>query len=247
MSGPRRARLAINDGALRLIRMVGQLVPADTKRRALKLRPASVTWHMPEYQIAFVHIPKVATTSVRVALSAFVSGREVHDTEGNDPLVAEAIDRYARHLYPSEIRKLSRACYTVAFVRDPLDRLLSTYSRQGGFRRHQIPANISFADFVHRIAELPDQRSDRHIRSQHAFITDRQGIVVEHVGRFEQLESEWNDLMGRFGFPALPKRNTSTHGPYQDAYTPALARIAAERYRRDIEFFGYEEEIARLL
>ena len=50
--------------------------------------------------------------------------------------------------------------------------------------------------------------------------------------------------MDRFGFPALPRRHVSTHGHYREAYTPELARLAAVRYARDIEVFGYDEEVA---
>jgi hypothetical protein len=114
------------------------------------------------------------------------------------------------------------------------------------FERHGISLDMPFPDFVRAVVRLPDNRCDLHLRSQHRFITDRHGTVVDFIGRFERLEEDWDVLRERFGLPALPQRNVSSRAQYADAYTPELARLVAERYRRDVELFGYGDEITRL-
>ena len=48
-------------------------------------------------------------------------------------------------------------------------------------------------------------------------------------------------------FPNLPHENKSFHKRITDAYTPAIAKVAAQRYEKDIELFGYENEVSQLL
>ena len=113
----------------------------------------------------------------------------------------------------------------------------------------QNPAHkdMSFAEFVEAVADIPDRISDIHFRSQHTFLYHHGACMVDYVGRFECLERDWDMLMEKFGLPQLPHQNRSRHVDYRQAYTPQLAAIAAKRYARDIELFGYSDEISRML
>ena len=234
----------LTERALSLARGVGRLIPVDAKRFFFRLRPAAVTWDLRDHGLVFVQIPKVATTSMRAALAAHVG----HD----DAWVGS---RYELNAYPAEIRKLSRERFSFAFVRNPLERLHSAYVNKVAepieavplFERHGISVDMSFPEFVKRLVQLPENRVDLHLRSQYRSITDRNGIVVDFVGRFERLTEDWDVLRERFGLPELPLRNVSSRSEYEAVYTPEIARLVADRYSRDIELFGYSDEIARLL
>jgi hypothetical protein len=237
------------------VRRVGRVIPIDAKRFLFRLRPGAVTWDLRDHGLVFVQIPKVATTSMRAALGAFVAGEREIDPAQVERRDAYVNERYSLNAFPAEIRSLSRHRFTFAFVRNPLDRLYSAYVNKVAapvdgsinlFDRHGISLDMTFPDFVEAITALSDDRCDLHLRSQYRFITDRAGVVVSFVGRFERLDSDWEGLSKRFGLPALPLRNVSPHRSYHDAYTPALARAVARRYRRDIELFGYEQEVGRL-
>ena len=145
-------------------------------------------------------------------------------------------------------------------MRNPLDRLLSCYAQKIVYHQRELgmpsllwrygsrfDRDMSFAEFVHAVAEIPDRLSDIHFRSQHTFFYHRDQLMVDFVGRFETLQTDWGSLRERFGLPPLPHQNRSRHDPYQQAYSPALAAVAAQRYERDIELFGYREAVDALL
>ena len=150
--------------------------------------------------------------------------------------------------------------FRFAFVRNPLDRLVSCYAQKIVLygQHYNMPIEfwrygkrfsreMSFAQFVQAVSEIPDVYSDIHFRSQHSFIYHKNHCMVDFIGHFETLEEDWAQLSERFGFPALPHYNRSAHNDYRDMYTPELARLAYKRYQRDIELFAYEEEINALL
>lgn len=238
-------------------RGVARRSPAVVRDRLLRLRPLSAQtgiWYLPEKRLIYVLVPKVASRSVLAALTAYVTGASTESTTRAD--VFRAMERYVRGAYPPELRRLQRDNFMFTFVRNPLDRLLSAYSQQMAipkaeaktiFQRHKIPLDVSFARFVEIVCSVDDDRADGHIRSQHRYLSERDELLVDFVGRFEQLDQEWESLRQRFALPDLPRRNISSHRSVQEAYTPRLARLAAERYRRDIELFGYQDAVGCLL
>lgn len=157
--------------------------------------------------------------------------------------------------------------YSFAFVRNPWSRLVSCFFDKvdpkditedlnpkgaasvllgtGGTAPDQSATKASFEDFVRAVCRTPDEASNRHYRSQHTFLTDRKGrLMPEHIFRFENLAEEFNAVVERLGLPEakLPHKNPSKKTSYQEYYTDELRRLTAERYRRDIELFGYEFE-----
>lgn len=242
----------VNERAMSVARGVGRLLPTDAKRFLFRMRPAAVTWDLRDHGLVFVQIPKVATTSMRAALAAHVFGDSRVDPDAIEERDTWVGDRYELNAFPAEIRKLSRERFSFAFVRNPLERLHSAFVNKVAepvepvplFERHGISTDMTFPEFVRRLVKLPENRVDLHLRSQHRSITDRKGVVVDFVGRFERLADDWETLCERFGLPELPLRNVSSRGRYEDAYTPELARLVAHRYRRDVELFGYGEQIA---
>lgn len=208
----------------------------------------AVIWHLPEQRAVFVHVPKVATRSVRAAMGLTADGGELASTpEGireQDHRWAERFGRYAR---AGAIRRLGRDNFVFSFVRDPLDRLYSAYNskRREVARDHRLPPDISFPDFVEAVAAL-DDTCNRHVRSQHTFVADRSGLLVHHLGRFERLLEDWEVVRARAGLAPLPHVNPSRAGDHAAMYTPELARIAARRYAKDIELLGYADAVAAL-
>ena len=78
--------------------------------------------------------------------------------------------------------------------------------------------------------------------SQHISIADDSGIVVDYVGRFENLEADFRVVCERIGLPPLklPHIRKSCHKDYRRYYDKKTIRTVAEVFKEDIRMFGYE-------
>jgi len=203
---------------------------------------------VPELQLCFVPTPKVANRSIKAALAA-----AVWPGYRGDPHRAGWQYRPVAALHKTGF-------FRFGFVRNPLDRLYSCYAQKIVFygRMRGMPVELwrygnvfhpdmTFADFVEAVVNIPDRIADRHFRSQHTFLCYKGEPVVDFIGRFERLEQDWSAIRDRFGLPPLGHHNRSPHPHFSRAYTPELARAVARRYARDIELFGYGDDPAGVL
>jgi hypothetical protein len=205
----------------------------------------------------YIDIAKVASSSLKAALAGALgldldkAGGNPHEIEFPRP---PELDPAGERLYPD--------LYTFAFVRNPWDRLVSCYRDKvrgevegfSGFSRSGVAhclarfdvfsADMSFEEFVHAVARIPDAEADEHFRSQHDYVTNLQGeIAIDFLGRYENLESDFRQVAGRIGLPTrirLPRLQVNRRSiRYADYYTPATRAIVAARYARDISLFAY--------
>jgi hypothetical protein len=147
--------------------------------------------------------------------------------------------------------------FKFTFVRNPWDRLLSCYMSKvvperfaGSFKTYSNVAfrdDMSFQEFAEAVCRIPDGEANIHFCSQHVFVCSRgsaKNVLADYVGRFENLEEDFEFVTERIGINAqLPHAadTSSTRGSrsYRDFYDEKLARMVGERYREDIEIFGY--------
>ena len=67
-------------------------------------------------------------------------------------------------------------------------------------------------------------------------------IAVDFVGRFENLDADFQVICEALGInpvPKLPHFNPGEHRPYQEYYDDETRAIVADVYADDIETFGY--------
>lgn len=221
------------------------------RRLGAPVPPMPRVWVIPELGVAYVHVPKTGTRSMRFALAEAAADLTAN-RDGKSVDRAEAA--FAQHLTPARIRELAPELFTFGFVRHPLDRLHSTWKEKiqtrddearNVFAKHGITLETSFADFVRAIADVPDAVADGHARSMTTMLCDQDGIAVDIVGRFENMAADWSRVAGPRGLPDLPHRNrtNATGRPtWQSAYTPELWDIAVTRYARDLATFGYSAD-----
>jgi hypothetical protein len=74
------------------------------------------------------------------------------------------------------------------------------------------------------------------------WISEDGKIVVDLVGRFENLDRDWTRICEALGVDhvSLSRENPGTRGDYRSFYDETSKRLIAERFHRSIELFGYE-------
>lgn len=81
------------------------------------------------------------------------------------------------------------------------------------------------------------------------YVVDSNGnLLVDFIGRFENFQHDLLKVCNKLGIEpkSIPHVNRSSHRHYSSFYTPETEMIVRERFKRDIEYFGYEfEDIER--
>jgi hypothetical protein len=164
-----------------------------------------------EYQCIFVHIPKVAGTSIKAFLEERDSARQQRD-----PMPFK-VDDFKFDPPPPHLRATDHVKYgfvtasqfetyfKFAFVRNPWERLVSEFL----YRRH--PLRFDFKTFVFERLPKPAWSDEYcHIIPQYDFLHDEQGrLAVDFVGRFETLSDDFSTVRERIGLPrtSIPHLN----------------------------------------
>ena len=180
-----------------------------------------------KHKFITIDIPKTGTTSINSALS--------NELGGNDFTLKMSQDKGIRHaIYEQCMKKFSgfENYFVFAFVRNPWDRLLSFYYFKKHNALNKIPQDMAFKYFL--------SSNKRHPIDQYSYI-DGFGDF-SFVGRFENLQQDFNIVCDKIGIPQqqLPHRNKTKHKHYTEYYDDETKQIVAEKYAKDIEYFGYK-------
>ena len=149
--------------------------------------------------------------------------------------------------------------FSFTFCRNPFDRLVSDFKFQGriqwNFHRLYRKYKFNFKNFVKYLVASDLKFSVHRHSSQASFykglpremdktwdmlqFLDRQ---VDFIGRFETLQEDFNTICDKIGIPRqeLPHKNATKHKHYTEYYDDETRQIVAEKYAKDIEYFGYE-------
>jgi hypothetical protein len=188
-------------------------------------------------QLVYVRVPKSGNSSIRGSIDGAINDR----------------------MSSSRIVGLSDGWTSFSFVRNPWSRLVSAYRQKvhedyaskkmingvyKGFLDAGIPVhkNMSFDAFCEVVCDIPDNRTDKHLRSQSSFVI-RKGIpIVSFLGKVETMESDWKKLMDRVGLHfKLAHLNHTGHEHYSSYYSDTrLINLVGDRYAEDVRNFKYD-------
>ncbi len=224
-----------------------------------------------EHKFIYVKTYKTGSTSVEAALSAVCGPDDViteaseqlrgvrqkpaqnyaieHPDKPSRPLWKTLLGRPERHYHPSigyyehmpawRIRTYAgediwRRYFKFSFERNPWDRQVSWYN----YKTKSKPgaAKPSFDAFN------ADRR--RAFVENWSLYTDRGGICLDFVGRYENLDTDFQRVLAELGLAGqvqLGRTNVSPNrsASYRQHYTDASQALVADWYRHEIQHFSY--------
>lgn len=182
----------------------------------------------------FVHIPKTAGISLSRALFG--------EIVGHHPIAVY------RLIYPPETFS---SYFKFGFVRNPWDRLVSTYFYLQEPGRDPLLSTFAqqtlsrFTDFDQFVRQWMPRNASRsrihHFHPQSDWIVLRDRLALDFLGRMERIEEDYQTVARRLGITATLTHSNSSQRDrdYRAYYTEASRRVVAEVYAEDIQRFGY--------
>lgn len=208
------------------------------------------------HNLAFIHIPKNAGTSIRQTLNfeSFDKIDEKHRTE-RDPALANHFPVY-------RIQKLLRETESdipfddmikVMVVRNPWERMVSLYrhrlkklhhSYEGKPRNRPMDIDAAERGFNYWLLNTPHE-GDAVLTTmaQSEWGRDEDGdFIIDVVFKIEELEDEWPNFCRKHGFDKkLPKTNIGDGQSkiYREHYSDEAASHVATYFAEDIVRYNY--------
>jgi len=210
-----------------------------------------------KHKFIFIHIPKCGGTSVELALLKN-EGIDLKNYEKDDlDFLNEEQKQKFRIGYDykgitTQHRKIDeyksdneKKYFTFTFVRNPWERLVSEFfyiKKNKGCKCENF--NMRYQSFKEFIINGGMQCAwNAHNSQQIDFVLNsNKGKLTNFVGRCEDMQYDFDYVCGKIGIPKikLPHRNPTKHKHYTEYYDDETKKIVAEKYAKDIEYFGYE-------
>ena len=179
-----------------------------------------------KHNFVFIAVPKAGSTSVRSIINPYSDILSVNDK--NSP--------YKHHTTALDLKKHFESqdwewntYYKFSVVRNPWERRVSSWAYR--LKKGQHNYN-KFKDFVMHYPATP----------QFNWLSDEGGnFLMDYVFKLEDpngMDKVFNDL--KIPKVKLPHKNKNGHKHYTEYYNDETREIVAEKYRKDIEYFGYE-------
>lgn len=210
------------------------------------------------HRCLFIHIPKTAGTSIERALG--MRGRNKKENrrllygriESNDLKRHPLLSGYLQHITMADIHALYPErpfadYFSFSIVRNPWDRLVSTYSKKDGHLLRAARARgielegLSFEEYVQAVGGLRHP----HLQPQHEYLLDEHDkLAVDFVGRFESLAEAFREICRQLGIRKNlcheKKSDQRKSRDYRRYYSPETKKIVERCYAGDLELFGYQ-------
>jgi len=188
-----------------------------------------------KHKFIFTHIPKTGGSSVHSTLNDyFEPNQQMHNDLQKD------------------LKKCSNDYFKFAFVRNPWDMTVSFYhfvwysEVMKWWRTGRRSKPWSFKHWIksrHFKRQRGWKKNRCYCSNQLCWVSSYDGeLLVDFIGKFENLQEDFNIICDKIGIPQqqLPHKNATKHKSYTEYYDDDTKQIVAEKYAKDIEYFGYE-------
>jgi hypothetical protein len=206
---------------------------------------------VPELEVRAVQVPKTGSGTMRMQVL-----RQLREQAGSD-LPKQVLWRYVRFVPAEDLPGLQPPRFSFGFVRDPYARLVSCYRhkilapRRRGRRLSPLFAvygrvfslQMDFPQFVRAVAAVPDERAEKHFRSQTRFLYREGRPLVDLIGRLERFDEDWAEVCRHTRLQPIARAYNVTEVDdrfrLEDWYDTALLALVDERYAADFALLGY--------
>ena len=150
--------------------------------------------------------------------------------------------------------------FKFTFVRNPFDRLVSTYENKYHQTLYEYDAffynnylygflkdDRGFDNYVKRVCMIPDMLLEKHLYPQHYYVYENNKTLVDFIGKYENLDDEFKTIQEKYDLFPLPHINKSNRHDYRDYYTLQTAKMVYKKYKKDFKYFGYEDTYRELI
>jgi len=192
------------------------------------------------YKTLFIHIPKTGGTSILTIL-----GGTAHA-----PLFS-----FKHFIKYKTVGINYEELFKFAFVRNPYYRFSSAainhYMKQENLRdidkrkKYEITQK-GFTEFIYNYVQTGDIDRWEHFKQQSYFICIDGDVVVDFLGRFENISEDWKYICDKIGIDSvLPhyKKSGMKTEDYKNFYTEETRKIIYRKYKSDFELFNYSERL----
>lgn len=213
-----------------------------------------------QYQCVFVHIPKNAGTSISQALDLRFNHCQIRKRFGIKSkktwkkyhLAQIYKNKVLQHLTLPNMIKINylpfsifQNFYKFAFVRNPWDRFISEFfylKKDKNFSEYLKIFNETSIQYI-----LKNQDYD-HVRQQVDYIQSYKNIKMDFIGRFENLQEDWNKICDNIKFGNSLKYllgqikidyHTNRKKDYKNYYNSRTKKLIEKTYQQDIDTFHY--------
>ena len=198
----------------------------------------------PKYKFVFIAPEKTGTTSIHDALEQIednnlIVGKLVGDDNTNSNCKG-GVDATEPHKYKHSDCKRSgnflnsySDYFKFAFVRNPWDRVVSWYcfEKKKFTNKKRDLTNVNFAKYIRNYENIWAGGFQYESTK-----------CCNFIGRYENIQEDFNTICDKIKIPQqkLPHKNKTKHKHYTEYYDDETKQIVAEKYAKDIEYFGYE-------
>ena len=191
-----------------------------------------------ENKFVWFHTPKCGTRSM-------IEFLKKHTKLEPNEASAVGVEHYM------EIENFS-SYFKFTFVRNPWSRLVSCWSNKiktdrkprGSNRDHYYKQfgpilGYTFPEFVRYLSQESNVFHDPHWYPLYSYLPVKE---LDFVGKIENLKEDLYTVCDKIGIPRgeLPHKNKSDRKHYTEYYDDETKQIVAEKYAKDIEYFGYK-------
>lgn len=196
------------------------------------------------YKLVFVRYPKCGTVSVLRGLNLTVYTDQTPNRSSLLNFVLNSTGKSyddPHHIPFFEFNKLFpdkkvSNYFSFSFTRNPWDRIVSGWHYRKTVAKDWMQAKGSDGSFKYFVNNIDNIWSALGMNT----LDFAQGC--QFIGKFENFQNDFDIVCDKINIPRkkLERWNATKHEPYTEYYDDETREIIAEKYAKDIEYFGYK-------